>query len=184
MVETFVLIIAILLSLASLMLMVAFILEIAGWMWTGVPFVPTKAHAIEALPKSLSLTDSSVVFDLGCGDGRVLHALAQKSGAECIGYEKAPVPYLAAIVHSLLFPKKNVRIVYGDMYRAPLERATHVYLYLFPPLMQRLLPILKEKLRPGAVVVSCDFRFKTLEPSSIIPSGDGKNARTLYVYRF
>lgn len=172
------------LLIISITIPVIFLLEMFGWMWTGVPFVPVPNNALKKLPETISLTKDSVFYDLGCGDGRVLYELAKHSDARFIGVEIAPFPYVLAVVRGWFAGKKNVRIVYGDMTKVPLADATHVYTYLMTRVMDILLPKLKSELKPGAVLVSCDFKFNDREPKTTIDLGGGGMGHSLYVYDF
>jgi len=161
-----------------------FLLELIGWSWTGVPYVPASKAVLGKLSEVLELKDSSILYDLGSGDGRILYTLASKSTAHFVGVEKAPFPYLASLIRGFIARKKNVRIEYGDIFKTKLENATHVYVYLLSDVMDKLLPKFEKELKKGTRLVSCDFQFKNRAPTSLLVIGKGYSAHTLYVYDF
>lgn len=163
----------------------AFMLHLAGNIMTGVPFVPAPRRAVEELAALCPLTSSSVFYDLGCGDGRVVYAMARRyPEACCIGVEKAPLPSFFSWIRARVAPLPNARVRYEDFSTVDLRGATHVFVYLFPALMERLLPKLEAELRSGTRVVSCDFTFKNRAPDKVLPLGLDKHPHRLYVYRF
>ncbi len=174
----------IILIVVSVIIPVTFLLALMGWTWTGVPYVPLPTHALKRLPDLLALNKDSVLYDLGCGDGRVLYELAKHSDATFIGIEKAPLPYLIAISRSAFSKKKNVKIVFGDIHAVPLTNATHVFTYLLPDVMEKLYPKLKRELASGSKVLSCDFKFAAQEPASIVVEKNTSRPYTLRIYEF
>lgn len=123
-----------------------------------VPFVSTSAWAIDWLKKNLTLDGQDVVYDLGCGDARVLIALAKQfPAAKFIGIEAQWWPYLLAKWGSRKF--KNVTILREDFYKSDLSSATMVFCFLITGVMQKAEQKLKSNLRPGTKVFSYGFRF-------------------------
>lgn len=180
----FLLVALLILTIISITVPLAFVLEIIGWTWTGVPYVPLPNAALKKLSETLTLGKDSVLYDLGCGDGRVLFELAKHSDAQFIGVEKAPLPFLIALTRSVFSKKKNVKIIFGDIYQVPVGNATHVFTYLFSKVMDKLLPKMEQELKKGATLVSCDFRFKTKDATTEISLGTKPGAHTLYFYNF
>lgn len=163
----------------------AFLLALVGGLMTGVPFVPAPRAVADTLADLCVLGPSSVFYDLGCGDGRFVLSMARHyPQARCIGLERAPLPLVLGRIRFALGGLPNARVQAQDFYGADLREATHIFLYLFPALMNRLLPKLEQELKPGARVVSCDFPFKNRAPSSTVVLGHGHTAHTLYVYDF
>jgi SAM-dependent methyltransferase len=164
---------------------VALVLALIGGLMTGVPFVAAPRTTTDALARLCPLNSTSVFYDLGCGDGRFVAAMARRyPSARCIGVERAPLPSLLLRLRSLIAPLPNMRFLYKDFSKVDLSDATHVYLYLLPFVMERLLPKLERELKPGARVVSCDFVFKNRTPDQIIPLDSRKHPHKLYVYEF
>jgi len=164
---------------------IAFLLSLVGGLMTGVPYLAAPRKLRTLLPDLYPLTPGSVFYDLGCGDGRFVWAMARRyPGATCIGVEMAPLPSILLWLRSRLTPLTNAHAVYGNFSNVGLGEATHVFLYLFPHLMAKLLPKLDSELPHGARVISCDFPFPSRAPASTIPLGTGAHPHTLYVYEF
>lgn len=184
---TIVLAFVVVMAMCTIVIMttVAFLLTVIGGMMTGVPFVPAPRRTTEVLMRLCPLDASSHFYDLGCGDGRIVAAMAGRyPAATCIGVEMAPLPSILLWLRQHLSPHQNMRFLYRDFGAVDLSDATHIYLYLFPALMERLLPKLEKELRPGTRVVSCDFVFKGRQPNQIVPLGESKHTHKLYVYDF
>lgn len=155
--------------------------------FSKVPFVPVRPKVIKEIISALQLETDSMLYDLGCGDGRVLFAaVKQIPSLRAVGIERAPFPYLCARMRKFFSRLKTVSIIYGDLFKLDTSTATHIFIYLFPELLDALLPKFKKELRPGTRIVSCDFQFSDKKPETIIPMTATKWQinHTLYVYRF
>ena len=156
-------------------------------MKTKVPFVPVSGRVLDQIVKTLELKDGEKVYDLGCGDGRVLFACKKSNNkVDCVGVEKAPIPLLWVGIKNL-FSKKNskIKILNKDFFKIDLSNADRIFVYLFPEMMGKLLPKMEKELKKGTLVISCDFIFKDKEPREAIDLGrEGKLCRKLYVYEF
>src|SRR5262249_27472680 len=127
------------------------------------------------------------VYDLGCGDGRVVVSAAKKAGAFGFGFEIDP----QRIKDSLDNVKKHkverlVTIKHADVFKLDLKEASVIYLYLLPSLNVKLIPQL-EKCRPGTRIVSHDFDMQGVKPDKVLKisaNDDNGNMRehTLYLW--
>ncbi|MEO1616504.1 MAG: class I SAM-dependent methyltransferase [Planctomycetota bacterium] len=113
-------------------------------------FTPTPEDAAALMVALARVTETDVVYDLGCGDGRILEQAAS-SGAVCVGFELNPATVRKARLRTKRF--RNVEIIQGDMFDEDVRGADVVFLYHYPPMLRSLLPKLK-RLRPGARVIS------------------------------
>lgn len=143
-----------------------------------VIFVPTRDTVIDAMLKAAKVTSNDVVYDLGCGDGRIVVAAA-KLGARAVGIDIDP----QRVAEARENVKKNgvtgkAEIQQGDLFEADIREATVVTLYLLPSLNVKLRPRLMEQLRPGTRVVSHDFDMGDWKPDETI-AVDGK---TVYLW--
>ncbi len=150
---TVVLLVFLALSLAALLLTANAVLTLVR---VGVPFVSTSRWVIRWLKDNLDLRDGQTLVELGCGDGRVLRALAQRfPRTTFIGYELGWWPVLRARLATLRL--SNVKILRQDFFSVSLSRADVVYCYLFTSVMERLAQKLRAELRPGSRVYSFGF---------------------------
>ena len=158
-----------------------------GPLFARVPFVPVRSRALVDMMENFDLKDGDVFYDLGCGDGRVLFETAKKfPGAEFVGIEKAPFPYLLARMRGLFSRSKNVRIKYGDIFKEDLSGATHVFVYLFPSFLKKLWPKLARELRPGTLLFSAAFVFEQKAPDRVVslPAKSWQINKKLNIYEF
>ena len=154
--------------------------------FTRAPFIPSPAEIAPQIIDALELDAESVLYDLGCGEGHILLAGESKQPkASFIGIERSWIPYLAAL-YSSRGNHPNLKFIRSSFFKCDLSSANRVFVYLFPGLMNSLLPKLQKELKPGTRLVSCDFEFKDKQPVKIIDLGRPKNAlgRRLLVYQF
>jgi len=173
------------LILLILILILAFLglfmsLQAIYWLITGVPFVNSKKKVIFSIMKEIKIEPGKNFYDLGCGDGRVISYLGKNNPqANFIGYEKNPSLVWAAKIFRK-FP--NVRYENKDFFKVDLSNADYIFLFLFPELMDKLLPKLEKELKPGAIVISNSFKFSKKLPSKAIESPIV--LESLYFYKF
>jgi ubiquinone/menaquinone biosynthesis C-methylase UbiE len=124
-------------------------------------YVPTPQNAVEKMLDMAKVSKNDVVFDLGCGDGRIVATAAKKFGARGVGVDLNPVRIKDAKATVKKFGvEKLVEIRLGNaLHVKDLDQATVVCLYMLPEFMAKLEPIVKAKLKPGARIVSHDFQF-------------------------
>jgi len=123
-----------------------------------VIFVPTPNEVVDTMLKMAGVTKKDTVYDLGCGDGRIVVTAAQKYGARGVGIDIDPQRVDEATDNVKKGGvEKLVRIVRGDLFEADISEATVVTLYLLTSLNQKLRPKLLKELRPGTRVVSHAF---------------------------
>lgn len=164
------------------------------WMWTGlrakVPFVPVPSVVLPDIEKALGVKQGSVVYDLGCGEGRVLFYLSKKvPTASYVGIENSPFPLLLARLRGWWHTKTTgtqIKIINQDFFTKDLSDATHIFVYLYPSVMDDLLPKFDKELQPGTRLVSVSFKFTTKQPIAEfdLERSKYKLARKLYVYQF
>lgn len=128
-------------------------------------FFPTPEEVIEKMLKITNASKDDVLYDLGCGDGRVLILAAKKIGLRCVGIEiKEELVEQARerVVKEGL--QSLVTIYHGDMFQFDVSEATIVYLYLTTDLNSQLKPKLERELRRGTRVVSHQFEIPGWAP--------------------
>jgi precorrin-6B methylase 2 len=133
-----------------------------------VIFVPTPEPVVEKMLELAQVTKNDVLYDLGCGDGRIVVAAAKKCGCQAIGYDINP--------RRVKESKDNVeksgvgdraKIEQADIFTLDLSPASVITLYLLPSLNVKLIPQL-EKLKPGSRIVSHSFDMQGVEPDKVI----------------
>ncbi len=147
-----------------------------------VVFVPTPPEVVAKMLELAQVTKNDVVYDLGCGDGRIVVAAA-KMGCRAYGFDVDP----QRIKESKENVEKNgvgnlATIEQKDIFTLDLSKANVVTLYLLPSLNVKLIPQL-EKLKPGSRIVSHDFDMRGVTPDKEVQvDGDGGYGHTVYLW--
>jgi precorrin-6B methylase 2 len=123
-----------------------------------VPYVPTTEAAVKAMLELAGVTKNDVVYDLGCGDGRIVVTAAKTFGARGVGIDINPERIKEANENA----KKNqveslVRFEENDLFEANISEATVVTLFLLSNINLKLKPKLLADLKPGTRLVSNTF---------------------------
>jgi SAM-dependent methyltransferase len=135
---------------------------VAGCSTPGIkldaPYVSTPELVVKAMLRLADVSAGDVVYDLGCGDGRIVIAAARDHGARGVGIDIDPrrIAEANAAARSAGVAGK-VRFAVQDLFQTDFSEATVMALYLYPELNARLRPKLLAELRPGARVVSHQF---------------------------
>jgi len=130
-----------------------------------VIFVPTPNDVVAKMLEMAMVTKSDTVYDLGCGDGRIVIAAAQKYGARGVGVDIDPERIAEARVNAQqAVVSDRVRFVQGDLFETDISAATVVTLYLLTELNIKLRPKLLAELKPGTRVVSHAFSMGEWKP--------------------
>ena len=132
-----------------------------------VIYVPTPQKVVDKMLEMAEVKKGDLVYDLGCGDGRIVVTAAKKYGVKAIGFDINP----ERVKESLENVRSNkvehlVTIKEADIFTLDLSKANVVTLYLLPSLNVRLMPQL-EKLKPGSRIVSHDFDMKGAKPVQV-----------------
>jgi precorrin-6B methylase 2 len=149
-----------------------------------VIFVPTPNDVVARMLEMANVQKDDLLYDLGCGDGRIVVAAAKRYGCRAFGFDVDP----RRIKESLDNVKRNdvgdlVTIEKKDIFTLDLSEASVITLYLLPSLNVRLIPQL-EKLRPGSRIVSHDFSMKGVKPEKVVRmlSVEDDNEHTVYLW--
>jgi SAM-dependent methyltransferase len=120
-------------------------------------YVPTPQPVVDAMLEMAKVTAADVVYDLGCGDGRIPITAAQRYGARGVGIDIDPARIAEATENAKAAGvTAKVRFLTEDLFTSDFSDATVVTLYLLPSLNEKLMPKLKA-LKPGTRIVSHAF---------------------------
>jgi SAM-dependent methyltransferase len=120
------------LIIVGLVLLVCF----AGVLLFGAPYLPTLKPQIKAALELADLKPGDTLIELGCGDGRVLIAAARQ-GYKAVGYELNPLLALIAWLRTHRY-RRQVRVVWGDFWRAEWPPSAAIFTFLLPRYMTKL----------------------------------------------
>ncbi len=139
-----------------------------------VIFVPTPQAVVDKMLEMAQVKKGDVLYDLGCGDGRIVVTAAKRYGIKAVGFDIDP----QRVRESLANVKSNkvehlVTIKQADIFKQDLREASVVTLYLLPYLNVKLMPQL-EQLKPGSRIVSHDFDMRGAKPLQTVTVTTGK----------
>jgi SAM-dependent methyltransferase len=130
-----------------------------------VPYVPTTEEAVKAMLKLADVKKSDIVYDLGCGDGRIVIAAAKEYGAHGVGIDINPERIQEAEGNAKKAEVgKLVHFEENDLFDADIHEATVVTLFLLNSVNLRLRPKLLKDLKPGTRIVSNTFDMGDWKP--------------------
>jgi len=147
-------------------------------------YVPTSQAVVDKMLEMAKITKDDIVYDLGCGDGRIVCTAAKKYGATGVGVDIDPARIRDCMETMKKFgvTKEQVEFRQGDALKVKdLERATVVMLYMLPEFMEKLEPQLK-RLKPGTRVVAHDYPFPKTESDQVIEFKGEPNDRARFLY--
>jgi SAM-dependent methyltransferase len=147
-----------------------------------VVYVGSPHDVVAKMLDMAKVKKDDVLYDLGCGDGRIVVAAAKKCGCRAVGYDLNPVRVREALENV----KRNgveglVRIERKDIFTVDLSKASVIALYLLPEMNKRLIPQLK-KLRPGSRIVAHDYAIEGFPPEKTETMTSKQDAVDHHVY--
>jgi SAM-dependent methyltransferase len=149
-----------------------------------IGFVPTPADATAAMLKLADLVPADVVYDLGCGDGRLLIQAAVDYGVSGVGIDvNAQLLAQAQAQAQVAGVSDRLRFIQGDLFDSAIASATVVLIYLLPHLNLRLRPRLLNQLRPGSRVVAHMFDMEDWLPGTTLRLDPSEEESVLYLWR-
>lgn len=151
------------------------------------PFVPTPMDVVERMLVLAIVDRNDVVYDLGCGDGRIVITAARKYGARGVGIDINPQRIREAIAGAQQAGVENlVKFRLGDVMKEDFSEATVVALYLLTESNKLLRPLLEKQLKPGIMVVSHNYSIPGWEDKEIdfisFQAEDGEE-HDIYLYK-
>lgn len=186
------LLIALVFSALAGLLALVYYLRGAGWLfWAaallaapnllafvyGAPFVPASMEAARAMLEAAKLKPGDKVYDIGCGDGRLVR-LAADQGARAVGIELSPLVWLLARARALLW-RSRAELRLGDFRWSDLSDADAVFCYINGEALGWLEAKLLRELKPGARAVLYVYPFPSWKHESAVPHA----GNSIFVYR-
>ncbi len=145
----------------------------------GAPWAPTKKEDVDRFLTLAQIKKGDKVVDLGCGDGRLLYAVAQQ-GAITTGYEISLLPFVLAKLRGIGFKKgQKPKINFKDFWRVNLSEADVVYFFLMPKVYKKLKQKLDKELKTGAKVIAYVWAIDSWEPEKVC---EKKGFPNLFLY--
>lgn len=149
---------------------------------TGLPYVSTPDWAIDWLKKNIHLGSNDIVYELGCGDARVLSSIATANPeAKFVGIEIQWWPYFWAKWRTR--HQSNVTIIRGDFLKTELTNATLVYGFFITVMMPKVAERLQTVLQNGVKVISFGFALPGWTPIEEIPNPKKSKGSKIRIYK-
>lgn len=151
----------------------------------NAPFIKSADVVVDQMIEIAQITPEDTVYDLGCGDGRIIVTAALQRGCQGIGFDIDPERVAEARENVMLHDvERLVSIQQQDIFTVDLSQADVVVMYLLPWMVQKLTPQL-EKMKPGSRIVSHDFYIEGVEPERVVrvqvdPESDSRHGVYLY----
>lgn len=168
-------------SWTSTLLYIALLYPTLAALIHGAPFVPTPMNAVKKTLKAANIKPGEKVYDLGCGDGRVVYLANKIYGAEGVGFELSPLVYALAKIRQF-FWRSKAKIHFGNFKKYDLSDADVVFCYLLPDTMVRLAPKFAKELKPGARLVSYAFNIEGWKPTRQVDKNSKDRISTIWIY--
>jgi SAM-dependent methyltransferase len=129
--------------------------------------VPSPPEVVAAMIKLADVRSGDVVYDLGCGDGRIVIAAVQIKGVRGVCVDIDPERIQQSMANAAAAGVAHrIRFVQEDLFKVPIEGATVVMLFLLPEVNLRLRPRLLKELRPGTRIISHQFDMGDWPPQT------------------
>ena len=130
-----------------------------------IAYIPCTREIVEEILDFAGIESGDVIYDLGCGDGRILTAAAKRYGTRGVGIdidsERVRESRINAIKYGL---DKHLKFIENDLFVSDFSEASIVFIYLLPHLNLKLRPLLWEQLKPGTKIISRDFDMGDWKP--------------------
>jgi len=147
------------------------------------PYVSSPQQIVDKMLEAAQIRQGEVLYDLGCGDGRILITAAERYKAKAVGVEISES--LVKTVNEAV-RRKNlqdlIQVIHGNLLDVNLTAADVVIIYLETGSNDRLRPNLERDLRKGSRVVSHDFMVPGWKASRVETLDAFKRPHTIYVY--
>lgn len=148
-----------------------------------VPYVPTRYPVVDEMLRMAAVTKDDILYDLGCGDGRIVIAAAQKCGARAVGIDIDPERLAECRENAAAAGVTDkVRFIEGDLFKADFREASVVSLYLLTSVNLKLRPRLLAELAPGTRIVSHNFAMDTWKPDETSEIKVDERTHTIYLW--
>ena len=151
------------------------------------PFVATPSNIVDCMLEMADLDEKDVLYDLGCGDGRIVITAAKRYGTRGVGIDIDPVRIQESQANARAAQVEDlVEFRLGDATKMDFSEATVVTLYLLTESNELLRPLLEAQLKPGAYVLSHNYHMPGWEEKEIdyasLQDEDGES-HNIYVYK-
>ena len=129
----------------------------------GAPYVPTKNKLTMEILKEVKFKKNGLFVELGSGDGRIVRSAVTNFNVKGVGIDVNPLLVLWSNflnnLDSRLRGNDKLSFVTANILSVDLTKADYIYLFLFPALIEKLIPKLDNELKKGAIIISHGFEI-------------------------
>ena len=149
-----------------------------------VPFVPTPHEVVAEMLRLAGVQAGDVLYDLGCGDGRIVVEAARRYGVRAVGIDIDPRRIAESNANAVKAGLSGrVRFLEQNLFEADLREATVVTLYLLSSVNLRLRPKILTELKPGTRLVSHSFDMSEWRPDkTVVVTTDRGDERDVHLW--
>lgn len=147
-----------------------------------VPYVPSRKSAIQKMLKLAQLKPGQTIYDLGCGDGRLLFTAEKHYRTQGIGFEIAPLVYLSGLLRKFITRSKS-QIRFQNFFHVNLKNAHTIFCYLTPYALKKLVPKLKKECPKGTRIFSNTFSIEGLKPQKVFARDQKTKTPKIFLYQ-
>ncbi len=166
----------------ELAVMIALFIPTLYAMISGAPFVPTPMAQVRRMLNAVPLKAGMVLYDLGSGDGRLVHTAAREHHVKAIGYELSPIVWLWSQAIGIFWRSKG-KLRLGNFWNQNLKDADVVVCYLLPKTMSNVQKNLFSQFKPGTFIISNSFAIEGLTPWKEIPRDREQKLGPVWIYK-
>ncbi len=171
----------IILQLVFLILLLVVLGSVAFATLSAAPWVPLPKKDVRRMVAHANIKPGETVYDLGCGDGRVLIEVARAMNAKAIGFEISILMYVVALLRVYLSGQsKNIKIHLKNFYKTDFKEADVILCFLTPNAMRNLKTKVESELKFGARFLSYVFPINGIKPKEIFK--ERETDATIYLY--
>ncbi|HEY1686014.1 MAG TPA: class I SAM-dependent methyltransferase [Tepidisphaeraceae bacterium] len=146
-----------------------------------VPYVSTPDNVVDRMLKLVHVSSKDKIYDLGCGDGRIVIAAAKQYGTTGVGIDIDPNRIAEADANARKAGVTDkVTFITRDVFASKFSDATVVYLYMLPAFNIRLRPRLLSELKPGTRIAAYTFGLGDWKPD--VTESTGMSDYNIYVW--
>jgi SAM-dependent methyltransferase len=155
----------------------------AGLRAPDVPYEPSPEHVVTEIIRLARLTPGDVVYDLGCGDGRIVIAAVKSAGVRgaCVDIDPQRIAESRENARRAGVSDR-IEFLTQDLFEADIRRASVVTLFLWPEINLKLRPKLLRDLKPGTRVISYMHDMGDWKPLETVPVHSGKRPTAVYLW--
>jgi len=167
----------------ALILILGTIIGFGVWIYwpelfIGAGWSPTPLKTVRKMLQMAKVKSDDLLYDLGCGDGRIIKMATSEFGAKAVGIEADPLRFLFSLIRiKITKAGKKAKVIWGNFFNINLEKATVITVFLSREVNEKLKEKFQKELRPGTRIISYYWVFPGWRISEIDES------HQIYLYK-